>query len=109
MQRPKPIESNFKKMAVEKPSEFIAWVNEGSMTPSGLTFAAEAVSLVKDSSIAVPCLFKLLNHAFAIVREGAVYGLEGHLNYEGVKERLNQIAKNDPSEGVREAASEALE
>ena len=108
MERPKPIESNFKKMAVEDPAEFIAWIDEESMIPSDLTFAAEIASKVKDSSLAVPCLLKLLGHAHPVVREGAIYGIEGHLNYEGVRDKLSRMAKEDPSEGVREAAKEAL-
>jgi hypothetical protein len=43
------------------------------------------------------------------VREGAVYGLDGHLEYPGVRELLRTVAEYDIREGVRLAASEALE
>jgi hypothetical protein len=82
---------------------------EGITEASQLTFLAEALDKSTVPELAVPCLLKLLKHASALVREGAVYGLEGHLEFPGVREQLEAVANNDFSSGVRIAAREAVE
>lgn len=76
--------------------------------PSRLTFSAEALS-EGDPKTAVPELIRLVSHPSSLVREGAVYGLEGHLEYGNVREILRGISLNDPADGVREAATEAID
>ena len=102
-------ESDFKRLAVEYPNQLVVIIEQGTLKNSEITHAAESLALSKNSSIVVPCLLNLLNHKSSLVREGAVYGLEGHLNHDGVRERLKEISSTDPQEGVREAATEALD
>lgn len=106
---PNLTESDFKRLATEYPNQLVAIIEQETLDPTKLTFAAESLAISKDSNIVVPCLLNLLNHKSSLVREGAVYGLEGHLNYPEVRARLKEIALNDLQEGVREAATEALE
>jgi hypothetical protein len=108
-ERPRPIESEFTELARHEPLKLVAWIEDGTLNASQLTFAAESLSKSSESDLVVPCLFRLLTHTSSLVREGAVYGLEGHLEYRGVRSRLGDIASDDPREGVREAAREALE
>ena len=98
----------FQFLARRLPSEFVAWINSEVLKPSTLTFAAEALCFAT-SEIAVPCLLNLLQHKSSSVREGAVYGLEGHLDYPRVREVLNEVAQTDSNPGVQMAATEALE
>jgi hypothetical protein len=90
-------------------TELIKLIDGGSLSIFQLTFVAEELANVSNSNLVVPCLLKLLNHSESLVREGAVYGLEGHLEYPGVIESLVKISTEDPREGVRLAASEALD
>jgi len=57
---------------------------------------------------AVWVLETLLEHASAPVREGAIYGLAYHLDPR-VRQVLERVAREDASDGVREAAEETLE
>lgn len=104
----KPTPTEFTKLAIENPTELIQWIENGTLTISQLTFAAEALALVTDSSIAVPTLMRLLLSNQPVVREGAVYGLEGHLGYGNVRNILKFVYLLDPASGVSIAAKEAL-
>ena len=80
---------------------------------ANLTYACELLKTASptekaaNGSTAVSFLLRMSRHDSPIVREGAVYGLEGHLSQPLVLEKLMDMAANDPSEGVREAAGEA--
>lgn len=100
-------EATFARMAVEAPDALLAWIDEGDMRPADLTFAAEAAGRIEDSEAVRRSLVRLLDHVDAIVREGAIYGLIGHLN-DHVRDKLASVAARDPSPGVRAAAVEAL-
>lgn len=108
-ERPTPSENEFNRLATEEPRQLVRWIEDGTLLPSQLTYAAEALGECRDSSMAVTCLFKLLTHPSSLVREGAVYGLEGHLDHAGVRGRLEEVVREDPRRGVRTAAAEALE
>ena len=75
--RSQATESEFERMAIESPKELVLWINKGNLRPSQLTFAAEALANASDPFLVVPCLLRLLDHSSSLVREGAVYGLEG--------------------------------
>lgn len=76
--------------------------------PATLTFIAEALGSVAEKD-AVPVLLALLQHPSALVREGAVYGIRQFIQRNDVFDALKSIATNDPSNGVREAATETVE
>jgi hypothetical protein len=109
---PKPCLDSFNKLAKEDPKRLIRWINSGDLDPARLTFAAEALGVgwedPKTSRVVTDALIKLLNHEAAIVREGAVYGLE-HCQDWGVKNALERVARNDESPNVQLAAREAWE
>jgi len=77
------------------------------MPPAELTFAAALGD--SQTTLACSCLLRLLAHKEPVVREGAIYGLQGHLRSPGVKERLARVAESDPREGVRLAAQDSLD
>ena len=107
--RPEPTEKEFLRLAHESPARLVSWIEDGTLQPAQLTFAAEALGEAQAFEQAVPCLLRLLSHPSSVVREGAIYGLASHMDNPGVRNRLMDVAKDDPREGVRKAASEALE
>jgi HEAT repeat protein len=82
------------------------------LEPPLLTYAAEYLGEIENEGLAervVETLLRLTENSSALVREGAIYGLEDYLDRPNVAERLTTIATTDPSAGVRAAAQEALE
>lgn len=75
----------------------------------GLTFAAETACKTDDPRLHA-AVVKLLDHPKAVVREGALIGL-GHLSspIAAAMEKLRQMAAEDPSEVLREAAASLIE
>lgn len=101
---------SFSSLAKDDPARLVALVVEHRLADHDLTFAAEAVGSIADRAKAVEVLLPLLQHASPLVREGAVYGLSRHLGWhEWARARLEFVAQEDPSPGVRDAAREALE
>lgn len=81
-----------------------------TMKPTLLTFAAAHLGTYAAADVAVPALLPLLDHPKSYVREGAVYGLCGHMNADArVRPALLALLHHDPSEGVRTATQEVLE
>jgi hypothetical protein len=80
-----------------------------------LTYAAELLGRCPDDAkesnggTAVDALLRLSRDEHPVVREGAVYGMAGHMSDERVRARLSEMATWDTSEGVRNAASEAAQ
>jgi len=77
-----------------------------------LTYIAEDLGKAP-SEYAVPWLLELLHHTKVIVREGALYGLENHLEVPGVLEAVIKISsgdplQSDPSKSIREIAREMV-
>lgn len=103
-----PSEEKFERMAKEQPSTLVNLLLVNVLRPADLSFAAEAAGLVSASELVRAPLLALLDHASGMVREGAVYGLAHHMSID-VKARLEYVAENDSSPGVREAAREVLE
>jgi hypothetical protein len=50
----------------------------------------------------------LLDHENAIVREGAIYGLRGHLDQEAAA-RVRALAEADVSPAIRQVAADTLD
>lgn len=107
--QPKPTKDEFRCLATKHPDQLVLWIKSGTLQPTALTFAAEALGTAEDSTLVVDCLLSLLEHPSSVVREGAIYGLTDHLDYPGVRTRLQAVVQDDPQQGVRRAASEALE
>ena len=84
-------------------------ISSGTLDDVDLTFAAEHLGRLAhdDSAFARRALTPLLSHESPLVREGALYGLDGHLDAD-LYERVTAIAHGDPSRGVREAAAGLL-
>nr|MDQ3398241.1 HEAT repeat domain-containing protein [Deinococcota bacterium] len=102
------------RLAIENPAHLLEIVNNASLTPPLLTYAAEYLGNIKnkDEGLAeriVESLLRLTENMSALVREGAIYGLEDYLDRPDVAERLTQIIASDSSPGVKAAAQEALE
>jgi hypothetical protein len=100
------------KLAVENPLHLLEIVDSDILEPPLLTYAAEYLGEIENEGLAervVETLLRLTENSSALVREGAIYGLEDYLDRPNVAERLTTIATTDPSAGVRAAAQEALE
>ena len=92
----------------EAPEQLLALLTSDQLRVGVLTHCAEiAGRCIRDDRVVSP-LLDLLRHTSSLVREGAIYGLEHHLCPK-VLDALRAVVTEDPSLGVREAASEALE
>lgn len=74
-----------------------SWIRSGELDEVDLSFAAEEIGKRWSAE-----LFTLLEHSSPVVREGAVLGLDHLAN--NIRQKLEDIGKNDPSPGVRMAA-----
>lgn len=100
-------EAVLREMARSEPNRLIDFVGCVS-TPGLLARAAEALGLVADSSVARPVLLRLLKHEDAVVQEGAIYGLAGHMD-DLVRAELSALATSDATSPIiRSIALEAL-
>ena len=99
----------FHELAATAPHELAQLGRHGEIREARLTYAAEILgSDVQDGAIVIPALLRALKHPSHIVREGAVLGLSYHVT-DRVRVALERVAQEDPSPGVRAAATEALE
>jgi hypothetical protein len=97
-------------MVEEHPTQLIGLIEDGVMDDAELTFVAEALGDAGESrDIVVDTLIKLSEHKSPLVREGAVYGLEGHIDIDKAYKRLVEMAANDDSLGVRDSAIDAID
>jgi hypothetical protein len=88
--------------------ELVNAINSGFVEPCDLTFLAEALgNISKNDNLVCDTLMPLLSHPEAVVREGALYGLSGHLT-ENAKDLVMEVALNDVSHGVRKVAGDVL-
>jgi hypothetical protein len=101
-----PSEALFTRLAAEDPERLLAALR--GLAPHDLTFAAEALGAMADTSRAQAALLQLLRHESALVREGAVYGAAKLLPSASLEVVLEEISKRDPSNGVRTAAADVL-
>ena len=106
-------EEVFEKVARIEPETLVKWIDAGEIPPASLIFAAEILGKWCTLHIAMPKLLELSHHRSSLVREGAVHGMKYHLgihaSFYGEISRLREMAENDVSSGVRQAAKEALE
>jgi HEAT repeat protein len=103
----RPCEAMFEVLAARFPFDLVKLIEKDGLAPTDLTFAAEALGRSNVSWQVRHTLKPLLDHESAVVREGAIYGLQRHLD-DDLRERLAKIAKDDPRAGVRTAAEDAL-
>lgn len=87
--------------------KLIEAVRDG-IEPVLLTYAAEYLGYVDDKRAAFDLLVQIAKHPWGFVREGAIMGL-GNLGLPQCKDVLEDIAKNDSSEVIRETAGAYLE
>ncbi len=103
----RPCEGAFELLALRFPDDLAKLIERGRLERADLTFAAEALGRSNMGGLVRSTLKPLLHHASAVVREGAIYGLQRHVNAD-VRATLETLAKSDPSAGVRGAAEDAL-
>jgi hypothetical protein len=102
-----PCEEMFDFLATQYPADLLRMIGGGGLDAVELTWAVERVGHVVDHAAARAALVPLLAHPHPMVREGAVYSLDRHLD-DQARVRLEQLARADPSEEVRKAATDAL-
>ena len=105
-----PCEAMFEYLATHEPDVLIEQLTSGALEPSALTFAAEWAGRSGGPG-ATEVLLALLEHPSALVREGAVYGLQHMLTRPSVIPALRAHATEprERSVAVREAVREALQ
>lgn len=103
----RPCEGAFELLAKRFPVDLAKLIQSDRLVDSDLTFAAEALGQSDLGWLVRDTLRPLLNHASAVVREGAIYGLQKHIDVE-VRGELEKISKGDDSPAVQTAAQDAL-
>ena len=115
---PNPSRQAFEQLAAHYPGHLMDWIESGKLSAGHLTHALEILGTCGLlSETVVIFLIDYLKHSSPIVREGAVEGLVPYLDHpeapsrvkEAISERIEKVAQDDWSPGVREAAREALE
>lgn len=103
-------EEQFIRFADENPARLVELLRSNAIVrPALLTFAAEAAGRIANTALVVGALLPLLSHTDPIVREGAVYGLEAHLEASlEARTALRSMATREPSPGVKAAVNDAL-
>jgi len=99
-----PCEAVFAYLATFHPAALARLIEDGALEPPDLTYAAERLGSVDDSAAVRRALRPLLRHRCATVREGAIYGLERHLDGDLVT-KLFRMAMEDSNTAVREVAT----
>lgn len=103
----RPCEGAFELLAARFPRDLAKLIEQNRLEVSDLTFAAEALGRSNMGWLVRHTLKPLVRHASAVVREGAIYGLQKHVDGE-VRAVLEGVVKSDPSRAVRTAAEDAL-
>lgn len=108
---PKPCRAAFEELAQHNPDRLVRWIYSLSLSNAHLSFAIEELgrkSPASEAKRAKQIALNHLRHPSALVREGAVYALEGFREDEEVRAKLREIKSSDPSQGVRDAITEVL-
>lgn len=103
----RPCEGAFDLLSERFPYDLAKLIENDRLEPSDLTFAAEALGRSSISDLVRRTLVPLLGHDSAVVREGAIYGLQRHINSE-IRSTLEEISHIDDSPAVRTAAENTL-
>jgi hypothetical protein len=103
-----PCEALFERLAIDDPARLLSFLEPGKLEPHALTYAAEIAGQTMAAGRVVDPLLRLLDDPCAVVREGAIYGISHHAADERVLARLSRLAAEDPSPGVRAAATGAM-
>lgn len=103
----RPCEGAFELLAARFPYDLVKLIEHGRLKPSDLTFVAEALGRSKMGGLVRHALKPLLTHPSPVVREGAIYGLQKHIDDE-VRAVLESVLAEDESRAVRMAAEDAL-
>ena len=88
--------------------ELIDLIQSGKLPPEEATYAAEVLGSKGREPEIFECLFKLLMHPSAVLREGAILGIGAQKIPDFCRTHLEWISKNDVSPSVRQTALENL-
>lgn len=92
------------------PVILLARIEDTPLEPADLAHAAAALEGAEVASdFAARILLPLLRHERGFVREGAAWGLRGHLDHPGVRDAIQAARAAEPYESVRAAFDEVLD
>jgi len=103
----RPCEGVFGLLAARFPRDLANLIAHNRLAAADLTFAAEALGRSNMGWLVRHALKPLLTHASSVVREGAIYGLQKHIDAD-IRAALQVVADGDSSPAVRTAAEDAL-
>jgi HEAT repeats len=89
-----PCEAAFEYIVARSPKQLATLISAQTLSPGDLTFAAEILGGCADSDLVRATLTPLLQHAEAVVREGAIYGLTRHQDSATIND-LRRLAAED--------------
>ena len=99
---------NERELEAMPPDELRAVLRDKDASVYTLTFAAEIAGRTQCAEDVVMLLVDLLEHPSAVVREGAIMGLEHHIGVPGVIPTLKRRSEVDASFAVRAVACDVL-
>jgi hypothetical protein len=119
MNKESPIhcEDLFLRLAKEDPHQLADMINNNALKPYDLTYAAEYLGAeCNDSNLVRKTLVPLLDHPEAVVREGALIGLnqtrlydeDDHID-EATEKIIEKMSSDDPSPCIREFSKQIVE
>jgi hypothetical protein len=100
--------SYLSRLAESSPDDLLGLIRGGHLPPEELTYAVEIAGSMKCENV-IETLLPLLASPSPLVREGTVYGLAWKRQDPRVASALRDVATNDPSHAVRDAAEGALD
>lgn len=106
-------ENQLKVLANTNPKELVRILNSSNVDIRTLTFGAEILGgEVLDETLTLPVFRKLMKHINAIVREGALIGIEAFYTSakppQDILDRLKTMSANDPSPTLKDMAKDLL-
>jgi hypothetical protein len=107
-----PCEAMFEHLAANQFVSLLRLIQQGTLTPGDMTFAAEIAGREADAVTArqaIRTLIPLLGSPAPLTREGAILGLSHLQAYRDAVGALRGAASTDPEPSLRELALELLE
>ena len=106
-------DNQLKALANTNPKELVRILSSPHTDTNTLTFGIEILGgEVDDESLVLPVLKKLLKHINAIVREGAVIGVQAFYIKskppQEILDRLTVMSSSDPSPAIKDLTQDLL-
>lgn len=96
----------WRELAKNNPQRLLDLIASGRIPEHRITFALESAGYIEsiEPSKVADVVMPFLDHAKAVVREGAIYGLNECTKDERVRGKVAIMAASDPSPAIRQCS-----